>query len=163
RSSALSTTDPTVSKASISRSRGRRTASRRPSPTPASTGGARSGSDVSGAAWSLATSNAATTARPAHTANTLPTPATEISTPDNPPPRDHPRRPHPGGLKPPHDPVGRGQLIRSGSHRGDKRRLCRAGRGHRRSSDYGSRIRRQRHAPRDRRDGGSHRRRLHQV
>jgi len=48
---------------------------------PASTRGAPSCSGVSGATLSPTTSNAATTARPAHTANTLPTPAMEISTP----------------------------------------------------------------------------------
>ena len=61
------------------------------------------------------------TAGPAHTANTLPTPASEISTP-----RQQSRRRHPGALQPAHHHIGRRQLIRGSRGRRDERRLRRA-------------------------------------
>jgi len=81
RSSAPTTAASAVSSASISRSRGWRAVSRMLAPRPASTAGARPGEDASGGTRSPATSSAAARPRPAHTANTLATPATEISTP----------------------------------------------------------------------------------
>ena len=65
----------------MSRSRGRRTARPRLSPSPASAAVARSGGEASAGTRSPAVSSAATTPRPAHTTNTLPTPASAISTP----------------------------------------------------------------------------------
>lgn len=66
----------------MTRSRGWRTASRRPSATSASTAG---GSSRGGASVSRrpAASSVATAPRPAHTTSTLPTPASEIRIPAN--------------------------------------------------------------------------------